>query len=312
MHSPERDRERGGEQKAVADIVAHIQSFSNYLFGLRKSAGTIKQYVCDVRGWWEWWHKPYQDFNLDAWDAWTSWQAEQGWAGKTIQMHQMGVRRFFRWLKRKKLFEGESPCERENGAEGVEIAERYPDVLTQEEVEQMRRIPNRPKTKALFACLYDLGLRNSEARKLPLSHVREDHVKVIGKKNRERKVPIVAPATREALEGWIAARPLGTEWLFPTAGGNPVGMESLCKLVAYWAKASKINLDGRHITAHTLRHSIATHLVERGATIEYVQEYMGHKSIETTRIYVHIAQRLLRKVIERAHPLVSASPTPPP
>jgi integrase/recombinase XerD len=303
MHSPDdRDQGRGGEH-AVDVIEEHIQSFSNYLFGLRKAEGTIKQYVCDVRGWWAWWGRPVSSFDLEAWDAWTSWQAEQGWKGKTIQMHQMGVRRFFRFLKRRKLFQGPSPCEAENGAEGVEIAERYPEVLTQDEVEQMRRIPNRARTKALFALLYDCGLRNSEARKLPLSHVQPDYIKVIGKRNRERKVPLV-PATREVLEAWIAERPMGSEWLFPTAAGNPIGMESMCKMVKYWAKASKVQ---KRVTAHTFRHSIATHLIERGMPIEQVQEFMGHKSIETTRVYVHIAQQLLKQGIERFHPLNKSS-----
>lgn len=294
MRSPEIGQEGGGREVAEG-IDVLIQSFSSYLRGLCKSEGTIKQYVSDVRGWWEWWRRPVFLFDIDAWDAWTSWQAEQGYKGLTIRMHQMGVRRFYKWLLRKKLVD-RNPADI---AESVEIADRCPEVLTQAEVQRMRKVPNRPRTKALFALLYDCGLRNSEARKLPLSHVHEDYIRVIGKRNRIRSVPIV-PATRGVLEEWIAARPLGSEWLFPTAGGNPVGMESLCKLVKYWAKASKI---GKKITAHTLRHSIATHLIERGMRIEKLQEFLGHKSIETTRIYVRIAQAFLRQAVLEAHPL---------
>lgn len=293
MHSPEIGQEKRGAAEQSIDVL--VQSFSTYLRGLCKAEGTIKQYTSDINGWWAWWHRPLGEFDVDAWDAWTGWQAEQGYKGMTIRMHQMGVRRFYKWLKRKRIVL-DNPAEL---AESVEIADRYPEVLTQAEVAQMRGIPNRPRTKALFALLYDCGLRNSEARRLPVSHVREDHVKVIGKKNRERRVPIV-PATLEVLRAWMAVRPEGTEWLFPTASGNPVGMESLCKLVKYWATASGIE---RRITAHTLRHSIATHLIERGMGPEKVKEFLGHRSIETTMVYVHISQSLLRTELLKAHPL---------
>lgn len=295
MRSPEIGLGSGGEQvSASSSIETLTQSFSSYLRGLCKSEGTIKQYLSDIKGWWAWWQRPVFLFDIEAWDAWTSWQAEQGYKGMTIRMHQMGVRRFFKWLKRRKIVQ-ENPADL---AESVEIADRYPEVLTQDEVKRMRDIPRTAKTKALFALLYDCGLRNSEARKLPLDHIREDYVKVIGKKNRERKVPLV-PSTRGILEAWIAKRPIGTPWLFPTAGGNPIGMEYMCKLVAYWAKAAGIQ---KRVTAHTLRHSIATHLIERGVPMEQVQEFMGHKSIETTRIYVHISQTSLKSSVLKCHP----------
>lgn len=292
MHSPETDQEREGRQFATG-IEEHIQSFSNYLRGLCKAEGTIKQYVSDIKGWWAWWGRPLFLFDINAWDAWTSWQAEQGYKGLTIRMHQMGVRRFFKWLLRKKLVD-HNPADL---AESVEIADRYPEVLTQEEVERMRRIPRTARTRALFALLYDCGLRNSEARRLPASHVRADHVKVIGKRNRERKVPLV-PETKAVLDAWMRVKP-ESEHLFPTAGGTPVRMEYMCKQVKYWAKAAGIE---RRITAHTLRHSIATHLIQRGMHIEEVQEFMGHKSIETTRIYVHVAQTTLQSSILKFHP----------
>lgn len=297
MHSPEVRQESGGERdvSALSDVDVLLQSFSSYLRGLCKSEGTIKQYVSDVRGWWEWWRKPLYLFDIDAWDAWTSWQAEAGYKGMTIRMHQMGVRRFFKWLKRRKIVK-ENPAEL---AESVEIADRFPEVLSQEEVERMRRIPNRPRTKALFALLYDCGLRNSEARKLPITALRDDSIRVVGKKNRVRLVPLV-PATKDTLLAWLEVRPEGSEWMFPTAGGNPVGMESLCKLIKYWARSAKI---GRRVTAHTFRHSIATHLIERGMRIEKLQEFLGHKSIETTRIYVRIAQAVLKAAVLNAHPL---------
>lgn len=292
MHSPEvRAGERGRE---LEDVESLTISFSSYLRGLCKAEGTIKQYLSDIKGWLLWWQRPIEQFDVEAWDAWTSWQAEQGYKGMTIRMHQMGVRRFLKWLKRRK-FILENPADL---AESVEIADRFPEVLTQAEVTAMRGIPNRPRTRALFALLYDCGLRNSEARNLPVVHIRDDYIKVIGKKNRERKVPVV-PATLEVLKAWLRVKPESPH-LFPTAGGNSIGMEYLCKLVKYWAASAGLT---RRITAHTLRHSIATHLIERGMTIEKVQEFMGHKSIETTRIYVHIAQNALKDAVYKAHPM---------
>ena len=77
MHSPEIGQEGGGNTVAV-DVESLTQSFSTYLRGLCKSEGTIKQYLSDIRGWWVWWGKPIEEFDIEAWDAWTSWQAEQG------------------------------------------------------------------------------------------------------------------------------------------------------------------------------------------------------------------------------------------
>jgi integrase/recombinase XerD len=186
-----------------------------------------------------------------------------------------------------------------------------PDVLTEEQVDRILATPSPQdpvgvRDAAILELLYACGLRASELTgldtdRLDLANLQ---VRVIGKGNRERRVPMGEPA-RERLHKylsgpratWTAGRP--TPALFVSQRGTRLTREAVWRLVRRWTRAAGV--DG-HVTPHTFRHSFATHLLEGGADLRVVQTLLGHASISTTQLYTHLTGERLREVYARAHP----------
>lgn len=221
---------------------------------------------------------------------------------------------------------------------------RLPDVLDPGEVERLLEaivVPPGPpasdeealalRDRALVELLYAAGLRIGEALGLRVQDVSFDggYVRVIGKGDRERLVPVGEPAldalgrwVGEARPGWAAraseraaVRGAGTsagqpgtpprgvrgaeDALFLTSRGLRMGR------MAAWRVIRRAVLEAgivAHVTPHTLRHSFATHLLEGGADLRVVQELLGHASIDTTQLYTHLTGERIRQVYARAHP----------
>lgn len=291
MHSPEGEvQERGGN---FTDVDVLIQGYSSYLSALKKSPKTVLEYTKDVTRWAEWWKRPVEFFRQEEWDDWTLALSESGVSGRSINRYRSSLKRFFKYLRRRHIVTHDPS----HDTEAVQTEKRLPAVLTRAEVEFMRAKLKSPRTKALFALLYDCGLRNAEARLLTVDRIGPDSVHVSGKRAKDRIVPIVQ-ATRTTLEAWLSQRPKDTELVFPTTSLQPIGEVQVYQLVRRIAKGIP-----KHITPHTLRHSIATHLVEGGMQIEKLQEFLGHDSIETTRLYVRIAQVSVRADVLKSHPM---------
>jgi integrase/recombinase XerC len=168
---------------------------------------------------------------------------------------------------------------------------------------------------AVLELLYSSGLRVSELCALDLGGIDrvEGTVRVRGKGDKERVVPVGVPAL-EALQRWeVEGRPVlaasapdngaGTaargRALFLGVRGGRLGDRAVRTLVDRYAARAGI---ARHITPHTLRHSAATHLVEGGADLRSVQDFLGHSSLATTQIYTHVSAERLRSPVEQAHP----------
>lgn len=163
---------------------------------------------------------------------------------------------------------------------------------------------------AVLELLYSSGLRVSELVALDLGGIdrTEGTVRVRGKGDKERIVPVGVPAL-EALAAWEQeGRPVlaaesttasAQRALFLGARGARLGDRAVRTLVDRYAARAGIS---RHISPHTLRHSAATHLVEGGADLRSVQDFLGHSSLATTQIYTHVSAERLRSTVEQAHP----------
>jgi integrase/recombinase XerD len=186
-----------------------------------------------------------------------------------------------------------------------------PDVLDADAVERVLNAPpaDTPagiRDRAILELLYACGLRVSELTGLDLDRLDPPNlqVRVIGKGNRERRVPMGEPA-RERLHRylsgpraiWTAGRP--TAAVFVNQRGHRLTRESVWRLVRKWSEAAGLR---EHVTPHTFRHSFATHLLEGGADLRVVQTLLGHASISTTQLYTHLTGERLREVYQRAHP----------
>ena len=163
------------------------------------------------------------------------------------------------------------------------------------------------RDRAMLETMYSAGLRVSELVGLNECDLDGDQgvVRVRGKGRRERLAPVGSFATR-ALERWLKTRKLGPrEKVGPDAPvflnkfGARITTRSVGRMLEKYLRAT--GLDSR-TTPHSLRHSFATHLLDRGADIRSVQELLGHKSLVTTQIYTHVSTSGLKQIYERAHP----------
>lgn len=186
-----------------------------------------------------------------------------------------------------------------------------PDVLTVEEVEALLRAPRGEepapvRDRAMLEIAYATGLRASELTRLTLQEVdlEEDLVRCVGKRSRERIVPFGTKA-KEALQRYLEAgrghflRDRSERAIFLTRLGRPFTRMGYWKLLNGYRQTAGIE---QPVSPHTLRHSCATHLLEGGCDLRVVQEFLGHRSIETTRIYTHLDRGYLRSEYTHYHP----------
>lgn len=170
-----------------------------------------------------------------------------------------------------------------------------PQVLSTREVSQVLDAVRNPKHRAVLMLLYSAGLRVGEVVRLRLHDLDRDRglVRVRQGKGRKDRYSLLARRALEAVDVYVAAFPTET-WLFP--GARPdrhLSTRSVQRVVRRAARAAGLP---KGVTAHTLRHSFATHLLERGTHLRLIQELLGHSSARTTQIYTHVASTELEAV----------------
>ena len=182
-----------------------------------------------------------------------------------------------------------------------------PKALAKGQAEDLLDQPNESRTpyrdQALLELLYASGLRASEAVGVDLKDVNlpDRSVRVRGKGNKDR-IALFGESCARAIGDYLSKErvpPLRGEPLFTNPKGGRLSTRSVQNVVRAWARRAGLPPG---VTPHTLRHSFATHLLDRGADIRSVQELLGHKSLVTTQIYTHVSTAGLREVYERAHP----------
>jgi integrase/recombinase XerD len=185
-------------------------------------------------------------------------------------------------------------------------------ILTREEARRLVEAPDATgpiglRDRAILETFYGTGIRAGELAKLKCTDVDvEDRLLrvVQGKGRRDRNVPLTRAAA-EALELYLLeGRPrirgaMRSRWLFLAKRGGPMYDALLNEVVQ--AAASKAEID-KHVTCHTLRHSVATHLLRGGADIRHIQALLGHECLSSTEVYTHVEVSDLSKVMKRAHP----------
>jgi site-specific recombinase XerD len=181
---------------------------------------------------------------------------------------------------------------------------RLPKFLTEAEAGTLLSAEGPLRDRALFELLYSSGLRRSEVCGLNRGDVdfMNGFVRVFGKGGRERIVPVGDAALgllREYLQGRPRPKDATVEPLFTNEQGRRLTAGGLAWLLKRWIRASGFS---KPVTPHGLRHSFATHLIDRGCDLRSVQEMLGHKNLATTQIYTHVSLERLRKVYQDSHP----------
>ena len=219
-----------------------------------------------------------------------------------------GIRAFYKYL----LIDDLIPLDPTELLESPKLTRHLPDVLNIQEIEDIINSidlsePNANIDKAIIELLYGCGLRVSELIQLKLSQIyfKEEFIKVVGKGNKERLVPLGLPALK-AIENYMLADRNKTkiqtsyeDFLFINNRGKNYSRVMVFLIIKQRVKNAGIS---KVISPHTFRHSFASHMVEGGADLRAVQEMLGHESILTTEIYTHIDSSLLRESIVLFHP----------
>lgn len=171
---------------------------------------------------------------------------------------------------------------------------KLPHVFTEEEVMRILSSIKNLKHKCIILAIYSAGLRLSEVLNLRISdiHSKENCILIRDAKGNKDRYTLLSEKLLISLRDYyIAYRP--SFWLFEGANGAAYSKSSVQAIFKRALIAAKINKNG---TIHTLRHSFATHLLERGVNLRYIQSLLGHNSIKTTEIYTHISKQNLKKI----------------
>jgi integrase/recombinase XerC len=233
---------------------------------------------------------------------------EAGYAKTTIARRLASLRSFFRFGQR----EGWTDSNPAKPLRNPRKARALPHFLSTDDIERLLGAPTKAeplglRDRAILEVLYSAGLRVSELAGLNLSDLdaRSATLRVRGKGRRERIAPVGSYALR-ALDEWLAVRQVsqrekggGEGPVFVNKSGRRLTTRSIGRLLEKHLRSTGLD---RRTTPHTLRHSFATHLLDRGADIRSVQELLGHKSLVTTQIYTHVSTAGLRAAYLRAHP----------
>ncbi|TCK18912.1 integrase/recombinase XerD [Thiogranum longum] len=217
------------------------------------------------------------------------------------------MRRFYRYLVR----EGRRKDDPTASIPSPKMDRPLPHTLSERQVEQLLAAPDTDqpigiRDRAMLELLYASGLRVSELVSLTADRINLNQgvVKVLGKGNKERLVPVGDEALRWMARYLEASRPVllrgaSVEPVFVSRKASAMTRQAFWYRIRQYALKVKIST---HLSPHTLRHAFATHLVNHGADLRVVQMLLGHSDLSTTQIYTHVARERLRQLHERHHP----------
>lgn len=290
---------------------AAVESYLDYLRTVRRlSANTLASYRRDLLGLVEFARRRHRSVlqlgrpDLEA--LVRQWRA-YGRAPRSVARAVACVRGFYRFL----VLDGALPASPAVELQAPRAWPSLPRYLSLEEVDRLLRQPD-PTTprglrdRALLEVLYATGLRVSELATLRLGqlHLDRGYVTCTGKGSKQRLVPIGREATR-----WLQRylrdgrsyllRGRAAPWLFVNARGGPLSRVGCWKIIKAYGRRAGIT---RPLSPHVLRHSFATHLLERGADLRAIQVLLGHADLSSTQIYTHVLEARLRAVYDRYHP----------
>lgn len=297
----------------LAALQSDIGAFRNYLQAERGlSDHTVQAYGRDLNRFSEWVSTvklaDHTKPTLNDLSRYVAFLHDEQLAPPSIGRHVVSLRSFYRFLK----------LEERAGATPVDLLaspklwERVPTVLNAKQINALLAapLPGEPfflRDRALLEVLYSTGCRASEVVNLKVADVYLDSsfLKCHGKGNKQRVVPLGAPAVR-AIKAYLDDGRGKTDadkdnhgLVFQSKSGKPLGRIMLWKIVKKYCRRAGLSSD---ISPHSLRHSFATHVLAGGADLRAVQEMLGHASIATTQHYTHVDKDRLKAIHKKFHP----------
>ncbi len=295
------------------ELEAILEAFLQFLFWEKRLAdNTIAAYHQDVYLFLDFLEKEgiysLKEVQVEILEKFVVEESKKGLESTSLSRRISALRTFFFFLVKEKMA-------KENMAKllgAPKIRRSLPEVLTVEEVERMINVcdvskPKGLRDKAILELLYASGLRVSELISLEFSHLDLENrmVRLWGKGFKERIVPFgeKAKATLTTYLSWgrgALLKGIQSRYLFVSGfSGRSLTRQNVWTMVKRCAQKAGIQ---RNVTPHVLRHTFATHLLENGADLRIVQEFLGHSDITTTQIYTHVNRKILKEVYEKAFP----------
>lgn len=296
--------------------VALLDHYITYLRAERNlAAQTIDAYALDVHGYLAELHRngtPVEEATREHVLEHLAFLGKKGLSPRSRARHLASLRGFHRFLEDEKL----APADPTHDLDTPKQSRKLPVFLTVEEVERLLEAPD-PKTLAgvrdvaMIEVLYATGLRVSELVSLKVADINllDGYLLALGKGRKERVVPLGKKAIA-ALQAWLEGPRFSvlkgrqSTALFVSARGKGLTRMGFWKLLRRYARGAGI---AKELSPHKLRHSFATHLVERGADLRAVQAMLGHADLGTTQIYTHVDSRRLQAMYEDKHPRAKQS-----
>ena len=248
------------------------------------------------------------DVSLQHLQDFLKWVAGMGMSSSSQARIISGIKAFYKYA----IIENISELNPAILLEAPKLKKTLPDILHFDEIEKILAVidvstPEGTRNKAIIETLYGCGLRVTELVELRISQLflETGFIRVIGKGNKQRLVPVGADAVkyinlyRENIRNHIAVKPGNEDFVFLNRRGTKLSRIMIFLIIKQLVKEAGIK---KTISPHTFRHSFASHLVEGGADLRAVQEMLGHESITTTDIYTHLDREFLRKTLEQFHP----------
>jgi len=291
----------------------HVDRFLGYLESERGcSHQTLRAYAGDLAAFARFINRdgefdPRQVSTLDL-RHYLAHMRRQGAARTTVARKVACLRSFYKFLIREGVVS-------DNPATSLTLPrrrQRLPTFLDEAEVLRLLESPDRTtvagrRDRAILETLYSTGMRIGELAAVNIEDVDliGEVVKARGKGKKERLVPLGRPAI-EALRDYLAVRSaiargrrVHRRALFINKAGGRLSERGIRRIFNKYARAAGLS---DQVSPHTLRHSFATHMLNRGADLRAVQELLGHASIATTQVYAHVTTEKLKKVYHKAHP----------
>ena len=275
------------------------------------SENTVQSYRLDLTALCDWLDK--NDLSLETLDAvdlqgFLGERLEKGYKATSTARMLSAMRKLFQYLYREK-YRVDDPSA---VLSSPKLPSRLPKYLTEQQVSDLLNTPDvevplELRDKAMLELLYATGLRVTELVSLTIENmsVQQGVVRVIGKGNKERIVPMGEEAAYWVRQFMLYGRPVllngqSSDVVFPSQRTQQMTRQTFWHRVKHYAILADIDADA--LSPHVLRHAFATHLVNHGADLRVVQMLLGHTDLSTTQIYTHVAKERLKRVHERFHP----------
>ncbi len=278
----------------------YFDDFLKYLATMGRSERTIEAYEMDLKEFLSFLEdKPPTVSNVRAFFRYLF---EKGYSERTIRRKRSAISSFFKYLMRMGIMK-ENPI---TVIPAPKLPRTLPKVIPERDLNEIldKWVPSslrELRDKAIVELLYSSGLRASEIGRLRVSDIDMDRmeVRVFGKGGREAIVPVGRRAI-EILREYIEKAGLsGDDYLFTNRRGEPISRTVVWYIVRRsFEKIAALS----SVHPHLLRHSFATHMLNRGADIRTVQALLRHKTLKTTQIYTHVSLRKMKEAYNRFHP----------